>query len=102
MKEVSKTTPVLYKSIHIDKSLTETSLQMFVETTKYIHKNDTLDFSFASVHDNPKPHIEILKNLTKPGTLHKLRLTVKSTALDSNLLVEILEVCALPLGYLRL
>lgn len=57
MKEVTKTTPILYKSIHIDKSLTEGALQLFVETSKYIYKDDTLDLSMAGIEIYQKAYL---------------------------------------------
>jgi hypothetical protein len=52
LNEVSKTSPVLYKSIHMSKVFSEHALHLLVETSKYLYKDDTLDFYVSVIHDH--------------------------------------------------
>lgn len=101
LNEVSKTTPVLYKSIHLSKVLSEHTLQLLVETAKYLRKDNTLDLFVSHAHES-KQYVEIVRNLCRAGTLQRLRLILQQTNLDEKLFTEILETCSAQLNYLRL
>ena len=100
LNEVSKTTPVLYKSIHLSKVLSEHTLQLLVETAKYLRKDNTLDLFVSNAHES-KQYVEIIRNLCRAGTLQRLRLILQNTILDNGLFLEIVRTCSNQLGYVR-
>ena len=52
LNEVSKSTPVFYKSIHLSKVLSQHTLKLLVETSKYLRKENTLDLFISNAHES--------------------------------------------------